>query len=270
MAIQKRIVFIGSGNMAEALISGLVGSGLVGKKNLTSTDVRHERLRYLKKKYGINTTADNREAIQTADIIFLAIKPQHMEDFLKEASPAFRKGQLVITIAAGITTDYIAKQLPDGIAIVRAMPNTPALIAEGAIGLAKGGAARPAHLALAKRLFSTVGIVVELPESAINAVTALSGSGPAYAFYLCEAMVQAGIDMGLQAEVADLLARQTMKGAGKMLAAMKTPVAELRKNVTSPGGTTAAALNHMEKKHFHDIVVDALQQAKKRAGELSR
>jgi pyrroline-5-carboxylate reductase len=268
--VEKIIVFIGSGNMAEALISGLSGSGLVEKKNIIAADIRPERLRYIAKKYGVKTAADNLRALPQADIVFLAVKPQQMEAFFAEAAGAIRRSQLIISIAAGITTNCIEKHLPAGTAVVRAMPNTPALLGEGAIGIAKGSAARPAHMALAKKLFGTVGTVVELPESSLNAVTALSGSGPAYIFYLCEALAEAGAAMGLSGEVADLLARQTIKGAGRMLSAMKTDAAELRRNVTSPGGTTEAAIAHLEKSKFKDIIAGALQQANRRAGELSK
>lgn len=269
-SLKKRIVFLGSGNMAEALISGLVKSGLVAPANVMSTDPRAERLQYLKKKLKIATTVDNRSAAKNADVIFIAVKPQQMETLLEDIGPAVTARQLVISIAAGITSSYIERFLPRGTAVVRAMPNTPAQLSAGAIAVAPGAYAGARHMALAKKLFATAGTVIELTEEAMNAVTALSGSGPAYVFLLCEAMEKAGVRMGLSAEVARRLARQTVFGAGKMLSELAAPADELRRNVTSPGGTTAAAIEHMEQSGLTEIVCQALERAKDRARQLSK
>jgi pyrroline-5-carboxylate reductase len=267
---KEKIAFIGSGNMAEALVCGLLNSGLIGPACITSTDPRDERRRYMEKKYKIRTTTDNCAAVRNADVILIAVKPQQIETLLTEIGPVVRSTQLVISIAAGITTGFIEKFFQPGTPVVRVMPNTPALVGEGAIAVAAGSNAAPRHIALSKKLLSTAGIVVELPENAINAVTALSGSGPAYVFFLAEAMEKAGVEMGLPAETAALLTRQTIFGAGKMLVSCLTPATELRCTVTSPGGTTAAAIEHMEKKRFTEIVCQALARAKDRARELAK
>ena len=268
--IKKNIVFLGAGNMAEALIKGMVGSGLVLPSCITATDTRPERLAYLRRKLRIKTLRDNRTAVGNADIIFLAVKPQQMESVLSETGASLRPSQIVISIAAGITSGYIERFLPKGTPVIRSMPNTPALLGAGAIALAAGKCATRAHIALSKILFSVSGAVVELPEAQINAVTALSGSGPAYVFYLAEAMTKAGVALGLPDDIAALLARQTVFGAGKMLGELSTPTAELRRNVTSPGGTTAAAIEVLEKNKFADTLCRAIGRAEKRARELAR
>jgi len=268
--IKKRIAFLGAGNMAEALISGLTGSRLVPAKSILASDISRERLAYIKKKYRVAPATDNAAAVQKSDIIFLAIKPQQMESVLTGLAGAVKPEQLYISIAAGITTTFIEKYLPSGTAVVRAMPNTPALVGAGAIGLCGGKWARKNDIKTALALFSSVGMALELPEKLLNAVTAVSGSGPAYVFYLAEAMAQAGEELGLPKEVAEKLARQTVFGAGTMLAKLPETAAELRRRVTSPNGTTEAALKYLEKKNFLPVVGQAIKQAHKRADELTR
>jgi pyrroline-5-carboxylate reductase len=268
--ITKKIVFLGAGNMAEALISGLVAGRVAPSSSITATDMRPERLAYLRRKRGIKTERDNRAAVRNADILVIAVKPQHIEALLNETGTSVRRTQLVISIAAGITTEYIERFVPAGTPVIRVMPNTPALLGAGAIAIAAGRNAKRGHMALAKKFFAASGSVVELPEDRINAVTALSGSGPAYVFLLAEAMEQAGIAMGLPADVAALLARQTVYGSGLMLGKLPAPAAELRKNVTSPGGTTAAAIEIFAAKGFHELVRLALEGARDRARELAK
>jgi pyrroline-5-carboxylate reductase len=268
--ITKKIVFLGAGNMAEALISGLVAGRVAPSSSITATDMRPERLAYLRRKRGIKTERDNRAAVRNADILVIAVKPQHIEALLNETGTSVRRTQLVISIAAGITTEYIERFVPAGTPVIRVMPNTPALLGAGAIAIAAGRNAKRGHMALAKKFFAASGSVVELPEDRINAVTALSGSGPAYVFLLAEAMEQAGIAMGLPADVAALLARQTVYGSGLMLGKLPAPAAELRKNVTSPGGTTAAAIEIFAAKGFHELVRCALEGARDRARELAK
>lgn len=269
-SINKKIAFIGAGNMGEALLAGLLTCKTVPLKNIIAADVRKERLAYLKKKYRVATTDKAAEAIGRADVVFLSIKPQYMEQLLQEAGGGIRKTQLVISIAAGITTRFIERFLPKGTPVIRSMPNTPALLGAGAIAVAKGKYAGRKDIELAMQLFSGSGMVLELPESKINAVTAVSGSGPAYVFYLCEAMTRGGVLAGLPKETADKLARATVLGAGKMLAAMATPAQELRRNVTSPGGTTEAAIAYLESNDFIEIMAQAIDRARKRAGELAK
>lgn len=266
--MNKKIAFIGAGNMAEALLSGFLKSRLASKNHITVSDIRVDRLGYLKKKYGISTEKDNLKAVNSADIIFLAVKPQQVGEVLKEVSQGIRTSQLIISIAAGITTNLIEQYLK-GSAVIRTMPNTPALAGEGAIAVCAGKKARRNHLELAKKLFSTVGKVVALSEDKMNAVTALSGSGPAYIFYLAEAMEKAGEAMGLSKEISEILSKQTILGAGRLLMTSKLNSSELRRMVTSPGGTTEAAIKHFEEKELLDIIKTALRRAKKRAEELA-
>lgn len=268
--INKKIAFIGAGNMAEALLAGLITCKTVPAKNIIAADIRAERRNYLKKKYKVSVTNLAAEAIGRADVIFLSVKPQQMEGLLLQAGSGIKSTQLVISIAAGITTRCIEGFLPKGTAVIRSMPNTPALLGAGAIAVSKGRYAGNKDVALAVKLFSSSGAVLELPESKINAVTALSGSGPAYVFYLCEAMARGGVLAGLSKEVADKLARQTVFGAGKMLAELAIPADELRRNVTSPGGTTEAAVAYLESNDLAEIMAQAVGRARKRAEELAK
>lgn len=268
--LSQKICFLGAGNMAEALISGLLNSGIVSASKITAVDLRNERLDYCRKKFGIEVTSDSSSAIRESDLIFLAVKPQQIEALLFEISRYVRANQLVISIAAGVTTGYIEKFFKSDAPVIRCMPNTPALLGEGAIAVCPGKDAKQSHVKLALRIFSTVGIAIELPEKKIDAVTALSGSGPAYVFYLAETLARAGAEIGLEPGVSDMLSRQTIFGAGKMLSYLKAHPSELRKNVTSPGGTTEAAIKHLETKKFSEIITGAVKQAYKRARQLSK
>lgn len=266
--MNKNITFIGAGNMAEALISGFLKSGLVSRSRITAADVRSARLAYLKKKHGIRVEKSNRDAVKNADIVFLAVKPQQMDDVLCDISLFVKKTQLVVSLAAGITTKFIERYIKAP--VIRSMPNTPALVGEGAIAVSKGSLATAKDLSTAKELFSAVGMVVALSEEHLNAVTALSGSGPAYVFYLAEAFEKAGEHLGLSKEISASLAKQTIFGAGKLLKQSKLNSSALRTMVTSPGGTTEAAIKHFEKHEFLNIVRGALRKARQRASELNK
>jgi pyrroline-5-carboxylate reductase len=263
------IVFIGAGNMAEALIAGLITRKTVAPRQIIAVDVRPERLAALKKKYRIETETDAASAVSRGAVIFLSVKPQQMAGALKTIAAVSRPAQLFISIAAGVTTAFIENLLPAGTPVIRSMPNTPALVAAGAIAIAPGRATGKTHLARARKLFAAAGMVVELPEEQINAVTALSGSGPAYVFLLVEAMAAAGTAAGLPPKIAGQLARQTIVGAGAMLAAAEDDPAELRRRVTSPGGTTEAAIRSFEQNNFSSLVAQAVAAARNRARELS-
>lgn len=268
--MNKKIAFLGAGNMAEAIIAGIVKSKLTAPNNVMASDVRKDRLNYLHKKFGIKAAAGNVSAVKAANIIFLSVKPQSMEELLREIGHIIKPSQLVVTIAAGLTTNFIERSVSRGVAVVRVMPNLPLLAGEGAAGVCRGRNAKKSHAETVKKIFSASGVVVEVPEKNINAVTALSGSGPAYVFYLAEMLKSAGIEMGLPGDMSDNLARQTVFGAGKMLREKDIPASQMRKNVTSPGGTTEAAIKYLEQKHFSKIFIEAVKQAKKRAGELSK
>jgi pyrroline-5-carboxylate reductase len=267
--INKKICFLGAGNMAEAIISGLLKSRLVAPGNITACDIRKERLSFLKKKYKITVESENIKAVSKSDVIFVSVKPKDVASLLCEISPGLSKNKVVVSIAAGITIRSIEKELR-GIPVIRTMPNTPLMVGFGAIGLSKGRWAQKKHLDLVSALFSVSGKVVKLPESKLNAVTALSGSGPAYVFYVCEAMEKAGALMGLPKDVSKVLTIQTILGSAKMLELSGVPAQELRRRVTSPGGTTEAAVKYFEANKFEDIFVRALRKAKDRAQELSK
>jgi pyrroline-5-carboxylate reductase len=265
------IGFIGSGNMAEAMIKGIIAAGLYKPANILISDIRPERLKQLAKKYKVKPTKDNGELADKAGIVVLSVKPQNMTDALESIKGAVGNKKLVISIAAGVKVSRIAKILGN-VAIVRAMPNTPALIGEGASALFANAKAKP-KLKKAKSIFSAVGkTVVVSNEGLIDAVTAVSGSGPAYYFLLMEEMIKAAVKLGLPEDAAKDLVLQTAKGAG-MLATIadrngESP-AKLRQKVTSPGGTTEAALKELAKGKFGTLVASAVKKARDRSRELS-
>ncbi len=260
------IGFIGSGNMAEALIKGIISA------NIFISDIRPQRLKQLAKKYKVKPVKNNPELVSKADSVVLSIKPQSMADALKSIKNAIRGKKLVISIAAGVKTSRIASVLGN-VAIVRAMPNTPALIGEGASALFANAKAKP-MLKKAKAVFAAVGkVVVVGNEGLIDAVTAVSGSGPAYYFLLMEEMIKAAGKLGLANDIAKDLVLQTAKGAG-MLAIEADENGEspsqLRQKVTSPGGTTEAALKILAKGKFGTLVASAIKKARDRSRQLSR
>lgn len=265
------IGFIGSGNMAEALIKGIIAAQVYPADNVFTSDIRAERLKELAGTYGVSPCEANAAAVERAETVVLSVKPQTMDDALASIQSAMTDDKLVISIAAGVKVAKIAAALGD-VAIVRVMPNTPALIGEGASALFANAKARPL-LEKALSIFSAVGkaVVVE-DEGLIDAVTAVSGSGPAYFFLLMEAMTQAGVALGLPETVAKDLVLQTAKGAG-LLAVEADQTGEspavLRRKVTSPGGTTEAALKTFAAGGFERLVGDALTAARDRSRELS-
>jgi len=265
------IGFIGSGNMAEALIKGIIAAGLYKPENIFVSDIRQERLDLLAKEYHVQPVGKNADLAAKVDILVLSVKPQNMTEALESVKDAIKQETLVISIAAGIRTAKIAAMLGD-IAIVRVMPNTPALIGEGASALFANDKAKPI-LEKAKSIFSAVGKAVVVDgEDLLDAVTAVSGSGPAYYFLLMEEMIKAANQLGLPENVAKDLVLQTAKGAGLLAFEAdkkgESP-AELRKKVTSPGGTTEAALKVFADSKFGPLVEAALKRACERSRELS-
>lgn len=265
------IGFIGSGNMAEALIRGIISAKLYAPENVIVSDVRADRLNYLKEEYKV-TPAENNTALSAAvDVLVLSVKPQNMAAVLDEIKGTLKDSAVVISIAAGITTERIAQYLGD-VPIIRAMPNTPAMVDQGATAVVIRNTG-PRHFKAGLEVFMVVGKVEVLEdESLMDAVTAVSGSGPAYFFLIMEEMINIAIDMGLPADIAKELVFQTAKGAG-MLAEMaysrnETP-AQLRERVTSPGGTTAAAVKVLKEQGINDLFSRALTAARDRSKELS-
>ncbi|MBN1418410.1 MAG: pyrroline-5-carboxylate reductase [Planctomycetes bacterium] len=259
------IGFIGAGKMAEALAGSLIRGGIPASR-LVASDVAPERREALAR-LGIRVTPDNREVAGAAGLLVLAVKPQAMREVLEGIAGATRPGAIVLSIAAGIPAAFIEERL-GALPVVRAMPNTPVLVGAGAVAIATGRHATEADLDRAEAVFRESALVVRVDESAIDAVTAVSGSGPAYFFLLVEAAVEAGVAEGLPRETALALARQTLFGAGKLLLESGREPADLRKAVTSPGGTTEAALRRMDERGVFAALVDAIRRAAERSREL--
>lgn len=270
--MQCKLGFIGAGNMAEAIARGVLSSGLFRPAEVIAADVSPVRRSLFADELKIRAVEEAMSVVTQSETLVLAVKPQHMPEMLASIRELLSEKHLIISIAAGISTHYLQQSLSPTLKlrIVRAMPNTPMLVGKGMVAVAAGVNATSADIAMAQRIFQCAASVVELKEDQIDAVTAVSGSGPAYVFYLVEQMVQAGIDLGLSPEVAHQLATQTALGAAHMLVNSKDTPAELRRKVTSPGGTTQAAITHMEQNQFPTIVIDALKAACNRSKELGK
>jgi pyrroline-5-carboxylate reductase len=264
------IGFIGAGNMAEAMIRGLVRGGHVPPDRIAASGPRKERLDELRTAYGIDVTTQNREVVQRCDLIVLSVKPQILDKVLREVGDQLKAGTLIVSIAAGVDTAAIEDAVPDGVRVVRAMPNTPALVGAGATAVAAGKHASVSDLATARALFDAVGITVELDESHLDAVTGLSGSGPAYIFLILEALADAGVKVGLSRRNAQRLAAQTVMGSAKLLLDTDEHPGKLKDMVTSPGGTAIAGLHTLEEGGLRTTLINAVETATKRARELGR
>jgi pyrroline-5-carboxylate reductase len=266
----KKLSIIGGGKMGEVLTSGVISGDLISPQSITVSDIVPERLGYLEEKYWVKVTADNKKAIKNADIIILAVKPQNMADVLEDMSDMIDKNKLLISIAAGITIKFIEKYCKKNVRIIRAMPNTPALVGEGATALALGNNATEDDLALARHIFSSVGITVIVQEDLMDAVTGLSGSGPAYGFIIIEALSDAGVKMGLSRDIALTLSAQTLLGAAKLYLKGDKHPAELKDMVTSPGGTTIAGIKAIEDGKLRATLISAVEEATLRSKELGK
>jgi pyrroline-5-carboxylate reductase len=264
------IGFIGAGNMAEALIRGLVRGNHLPASRVTASGPRRERLDQLARSYGIQVNVNNREVASSVGIVVLSVKPQILDKVLREIGDQLQPGALVVSVAAGVGTEAIESTIAQGVRVVRAMPNTPALVGAGATAIAPGKHASEADLATAKAMFDAVGITVVLDETHLDAVTGLSGSGPAYIFLILEALSDAGVKVGLSRRNAQLLAAQTVMGSAKMLLETDEHVGRLKDMVTSPGGTAIAGLHTLEQGGLRTTLINAVETATKRAKELGR
>ncbi|HSW71555.1 MAG TPA: pyrroline-5-carboxylate reductase [Gammaproteobacteria bacterium] len=264
------IAVIGVGNMGSSLISGLINQRYPAE-HLWASDPSEEKLQFLQKQFAISVTPDNEKAIQHAETIIFAVKPQILKNLALALAPLIQsKKPLIISIAAGIREKNLQKWLGGEIAIVRSMPNTPSLIGCGAAALYANGFTSPTQRKLAEAILRCVGLTVWLEdEKQLDAVTALSGSGPAYFFLMIEALQQAGQNLGLAEDTARLLALQTAYGAARLAIESQEDVVKLRQHVTSPGGTTEQALKILEKGKFRELIAQALDAAKKRSEELA-
>ena len=270
MAVEaRRIAVLGAGKIGEALISGLVSSGWREPAELWATSRRQERVDELSERYGVRATTSNAEAVSGTAIVVVAVKPQDIEVLLGEIGGLLAEDQTVLSIAAAIPTSLIEGHLLARVPVVRAMPNTPSTVHEGIAGIAGGAHAAEEHLAAASEVLSHLGRVVRVPESQMDAVTAVSGSGPAYFALLAEAMIEAGILLGLSREISTQLVVQTMLGTAKQLRDTRTHPVELREMVTSPGGTTIAAIRVLEMAGVRAAFLNAIQAAMDRSKELA-
>lgn len=269
MLENKKIGFIGAGRMAEAIARGLLAKGLDSSR-MCASDPDERRRDCFSKELGISASVDNRSTAESADIVILATKPFVVQSALVEIGPVLRPDQLLVSIAAAITVIAIEGMLPSGIPVVRAMPNTPSLIGEGVTAVAPGKHTSAAHMDLAGDIFAAVGKVVHVSEDKLDAVTGLSGSGPAYVYTFIEALADGGVRMGLPKQVALTLAAQTVLGAAKMVMETGEHPAELRDQVMTPGGTTIAAMSSLERDGFRSAVIEAVTVATSRASELGK
>lgn len=270
MATQKigRIAIIGAGAMGTAFANGIVSAGVLNAKDITVTDIDTAKLEQMAGKLGVSIAHSYADAMASADVVLLAVKPGVLIDILSELSESIRSDQLVISIAAGVKLETIESAMPRGTAVIRTMPNTPALIGQGAIGFARGRSATNEHVAAAKTLYDAVGISFEVPEKMLDAVTGLSGSGPAYVYMMIEALSDAGVRVGLPRNIALPLAAQTVMGAAKMVLDTGEHPARLKDQVTTPGGTTIAGIDMLDRYGFRTALMEAVKAAAKRSEEL--
>jgi pyrroline-5-carboxylate reductase len=270
MSVEHTIAFVGAGNMASAIIRGLIGTGTVPADRIIAADPDLARLSLLEAELEIGVTSDNAEAVKEATVVVLATKPQVFAQVLPGLAAAVGPDALLVSIAAGISTSMIERAFPAGSRVIRTMPNTPALVGAGATAIAAGSHATDDDLELAEALFGSVGISVRVPEEQIDAVTGLSGSGPAYVFAMIEALRDAGAREGLPEETALRLASQTVFGAARLLLDENEAPEVLRDRVTSPGGTTRAGLDALAAAGFADAILGAVRAATRRSVKLGK
>lgn len=267
--MKRKLAILGCGKIGEILLSGLLDSGWATKGDLVVTARRAERIADLEKTYGVECITSNAIAAASAPSIVIAVKPQDMEALLAELTEVTGEGHLIVSVAAAISTAFIEKRLPS-VAVVRAMPNAPSQVREGIAGICAGSHATEQHLATAEQLLSHVGRVVRVAEPYMDAVTAVSGSGPAYFALLAEAMIDAGIMLGLSRGISTELVVQTMLGTATLLRDAPMHPVELREAVTSPGGTTIMAVRELEQAGVRAALLNAIQAAMERSRELSQ
>ncbi len=261
--------FIGAGSMAEAMVAGMINSKLFDREQLIVTNRSNvERLQYYKQQYGVKGTNNLKDALEIADVVILAMKPKDVTAALESIKPYLTEKKLIISVIAGISTKSIEELLGLKIPIIRAMPNTSATIGQSATAISQGTFANHNHEAIAKRLFLTIGTVSIVDEDDLHAVTGLSGSGPAYVYYLVEAMEKAALDLGLDKDVSKELILQTIIGAAEMLKSSPKHPSVLRKEIMSPGGTTEAGLSVLEQYKYQEAMVQCIKRATERSKEL--
>jgi pyrroline-5-carboxylate reductase len=269
VAANRRIAILGVGKIGEALLAGLLSSGWRKPGDIVVTGRRDERLAELKERHGVEATTSNEEAVGGAGLVVISVKPQDFDVLLGEIGGLLTPEQIVLSVAAAIPTAQIEARLAAGVPVVRAMPNAPALVHEGIAGVCGGAHATAEHLDLAEEVLRHLGAVARVPERYMDAVTAVSGSGPAYFALLAEAMIEAGILLGLGRETSTQLVVQTMLGSAKLLRDEGMHPVELRESVTSPGGTTIRAIRELEQAGVRAAFLNAIQAAMDRSRELA-
>lgn len=269
-----RLTFLGCGSMNEAILGGILAGGLPAGQ-VTATVRRPERAEELRAAHGITVLAGNedpeanRKAVAGADLVLVGVKPVGVADMLRDIAADLPPTAVVLSVAAAVPLALMESLLPAQQPVIRAMPNTPARVGRGVVSISAGSAAGPEAMQLARRVLEATGTVVEVPEEQVDAVSAVSGSGPAYAFYLAEAMARAGAELGLDPDLSALLARETVAGAGYMLAEPGADAAALRRAVTSPNGTTEAAIATFDERGLPGIIEAGARAAAARAEEIT-
>jgi len=265
----RKVAILGGGKIGESLLAGLLSSGWREPRHVVVTGRREERVQELAERYGVRGTLSNAEAVAGAALVVIAVKPQDFDGLLGEIGGLLTPEQTVLSVAAAIPTSLIEARVAPGVPVVRAMPNAPALVHEGMAGVCAGAHAGDEHLALAEEVLSHLGAVARVEERYMDAVTAVSGSGPAYFALLAEAMIEAGILLGLSRETSTQLVVQTMLGTARLLRDEKIHPVELREAVTSPGGTTIQAIRELEQAGVRAAFLNAIQAAMERSRELA-
>ncbi|MCC9203977.1 pyrroline-5-carboxylate reductase [Arthrobacter sp. zg-Y769] len=274
-AQNPRLTFLGCGSMNEAILGGILAGGLAAEQ-VTATVRRAERAEELRTAHGISVLAAsgdpeaNRKAVAGADLVIVGVKPVGVADLLREIAADLPRGAVVLSVAAAVPLALMESLLPEGQPVIRAMPNTPSRLGRGVTSISAGSNAGPDAMDLARRVLSATGTVVEVPEEQVDAVSAVSGSGPAYAFYLAEAMTRAGVELGLDPDLSALLARETVAGAGYMLAEPDADAPALRRAVTSPNGTTEAAIRTFDELNLPGVIESGARAAAARAREITK
>jgi pyrroline-5-carboxylate reductase len=263
-----KLAVIGTGAMGASLTKGVIAAGLFKPGDVTMSDIDSAKLKVCADTLGVNITKDNSEAVKGADIILLALKPNIMPIALSQISNSLQSGQLLISIAAGVKLQTMESHLPEGSAVIRAMPNTPSMVMAGATAFCRGNSCTDKHAEMGKNFFDAVGVSMEVQEKMLDAVTGLSGSGPAYVYIMIEALSDAGVRVGLTRDVALRLAAQTVMGSALMVIQSGEHPGALKDKVTSPGGTTIAGIDALEKSGFRSALIEAVKAATKRSEEL--
>lgn len=266
----KKVAFIGAGNMAEALIKGLIDSKVIPPNQISASDILENRRQYISETHGIRCIEDNRQLVADADVVVLAVKPQVCQAMLEEVGPVLGASKLVLSIVAGVAAKTILSRVKEGTRVIRTIPNTPAMVMEGITGIATDGDVSQKDVKIAEAIFGTVGKTVTIEEKLMDAATGLSASGPAYIFVIIEALADGGVRMGIPRQTALTMAAQTILGSAKLYFESGKHPGELKDMVTSPGGTTIAGLHQLEAGGLRAALINAVQAATLRSEELGK